>query len=312
MEGGFGMTWTPVTMRWPSQSTTWLADLEEAKTLAGAELANAGQRMAELKDLATTAPSGVGELAAEAVAAGRNALIEALGEVPRALVVTPFQSGVGQGRGLQRYLSAPNLVQHLATKLEDVTDANRPADAQYALVVLFVGTRYDHFATSLSRFNAVLPLPDLKRAQNRARRLSELETAKWELPTAGTLPRWGELPLEQSTITRAASQAMSSQLAALESFAPSSPLSDLQALASRKAQRSSAKDQELANLKAMFDDSTAEVTMTARMIGPGGAGDLRRELLASEGPGHEWPLAAGVMLVGSLKGLSFVRELVGL
>lgn len=306
------MTWTPVTMRWPSQATSWLADLEEAKTMAGAELASAGQRMDELKELATTAPSGVGDLAAAAVAAGRSALTEALGEVPRALVVTPFQSGVGQGRGLQRYLSAPNLVQHLATKLDDVTDANRPAGEQYALVVLFVGTRYDHFAASLSRFNAVLPLPDLKRAQNRAGRLSELETTKWELPTAGTLPRWGELPLEQSTITRAASQAMSSQLAALESFSPSSPLADLQALASRKAQRSSAKDQALANLKALFDEPTAESTMTARLVGPGSAGDLRRELLAGDAPGHEWPLAAGVMLVGSLKGLSFVRELVGL
>lgn len=177
---------------------------------------------------------------------------------------------------------------------------------------MFVGTRYDHFATTLSRFNAVLPLPDLKRAQNRAGRLAELETAKWELPTAGALPRWGELPLEQSTITRAARQAMSGQLAALESFAPSSPLADLQALATRKAQRSTAKDQELANLKSMFDGASADVSMTARLIGPGNAVELRRELLAGNAPGHEWPISAGVMLLGSLKGLSFVRELVGL
>ncbi|OAS04029.1 hypothetical protein AYO08_15555 [Pseudomonas putida] len=306
------MNWTPVTMRWPSQATSWLDDLEAAKDLASAELANAGQRMAELKDLATTAPSAVGQVAAAAVAAGRSALSEALGEVPSVLVVTPFQSGVGQGRGLQRYLSAPNLVQHLATKLEDVTDSNRPGNAQYALVMMFVGTRYDHFAASLSRFNAVLPMPDLKRAMNRAGRLSELETAKWELPSAGTLPHWGKLPLEQSTITRAASKAMSSQLAALESFAPSSPLADLQTLASRKAQRSSAKDQELADLKALFDGASAEVTMSARLIGPGNAAELRRELLTGDAPGHEWPLAAGVMLVGSLTGLSFVRELVGL
>lgn len=237
---------------------------------------------------------------------------EALGETPAALVVTPFQSGVGQGRGLQRYLSAPNLLQHMATKLQDVTDSSRPGGEQYALVVMFVGTRYDHFAATLSRFNAVLPLPDLKRAQNRAGRLSELETTKWELPTAGMLPRWGALPLEQSTITRTASQAMSSQLAALESFASSSPLADLQALASRKAQRSAAKDQELANLKAMFDGAQADVTMTARLIGPGNAVELRRDLLTGQAPGHEWPLSAGVMLVGSLKGLSFVRELVGL
>jgi len=237
---------------------------------------------------------------------------EALGETPAALVVTPFQSGVGQGRGLQRYLSAPNLLQHMATKLQDVTDASRPGGEQYALVVMFVGTRYDYFAATLSRFNAVLPLPDLKRAQNRAGRLSELETTKWELPTAGMLPRWGVLPLEQSTITRTASQAMSAQLAALESFASSSPLADLQALASRKAERSAAKDRALANLKAMFDGAEADATMAARLIGPGNAAELRRDLLTGQAPGHEWPLSAGVMLVGSLKGLSFVRELVGL
>ncbi|HGM5587117.1 TPA: hypothetical protein ACKP2Y_003482 [Pseudomonas putida] len=306
------MTWYPVTMRWPSQATSWLADLEEAKAMAGGELTSAGDRVTALQGMATTNPGPVGEAAAAAVAAGRSAMSEALGEVPAALVVTPFQSGVGQGRGLQRYLSAPNLLQHLATKLQDVTDTNRPGGEQYALVVMFVGTRYDHFANTLSRFNAVLPLPDLKRAQNRAGRLSELETAKWELPTAGMLPRWGELPLEQSTITRAASQVMSGQLAALESFASSSPLADLQALASRKAQRSAAKDQELANLKAMFDGAQADVTMTARLIGPGNAAELRRDLLTGQAPGHEWPLSAGVMLVGSLKGLSFVRELVGL
>lgn len=306
------MTWTPVTMRWPSQATSWLAGLDDAKAMAGSELASAGTRVAALQDLVTTDPGPVGAAAAAAVAAGRSALNEALGEAPTTLVVTPFQSGVGQGRGLQRYLSAPNLLQHLATKLEDVTDSSRPVGAQFALVVMFVGTRYDHFASTLSRFNAVLPLPDLKRAQNRAGRLSELETAKWELPTAGTLPHWGELPLEHSTITRAARQAMSSQLAALESFASSSPLADLQALASRKAQRDAAKDQELANLKAMFDGAGADATISARLIGPGNAAELRRELMAGEAPGHEWPLSAGVMLVGSLKGLSFVRELVGL
>jgi len=306
------MTWMPVTMRWPTQATSWLAGLDDAKALADGELASAGVRVAALQNLATTDPGPVGAAAAAAVAAGRSAMSETLAEVPAALVVTPFQSGVGQGRGLQRYLSAPNMLRHLAAKLEDVTDAKRPEGDQYALVVMFVGTRYDHLAASLSRFNAVLPLPDLKRAQNRAGRLSELETSKWELPTAGALPHWGKLPLEQSTITRAASQSMSGQLAALESFASSSPLADLQALASRKAQRSAAKDQELANLMAMFDDAGADATMSARLIGPGNAAELRRELLAGEAPGHEWPLSAGVMLVGSLKGLSFVRELVGL
>lgn len=306
------MTWNPVTMRWPSTSTSWLSDLDAAKDLAASELASTGTRLAALQDMATTSPNPVGGMAAAAVAAGRQGLEAALGEVPKCLVVTPFQSGVGQGRGLLRYLSAPNMLNHLGSKLGDVTDQNSPTGDQYALVVLFLGTRYDHFASTLGRFNAVLPLPDLQRAQNRAGRLFELEAVKWELPSAGALPRWGELPLERSTVTKAASQAMAGQLAALESFAASSPMADLQALAARKAERSAAKGKQLDDLKAQFDGATADTTITARLIGPGNAAELRRQLLAGEAPGHEWSISAGVMLVGSLQGLSFVRELVGL
>jgi len=52
--------------------------------------------------------------------------------------------------------------------------------------------------------------------------------------------------------------------------------------------------------------------MRARLIGPGNTSELRRKLLAGDAPGHEWVLCAGLMLVGSKEGLSFVQELVGL
>jgi hypothetical protein len=52
--------------------------------------------------------------------------------------------------------------------------------------------------------------------------------------------------------------------------------------------------------------------LAARLIGPGNATELRQALLAGDAPGHEWVLCAGALLVGSEKGLSFVRELVGL
>ncbi|NBA97978.1 hypothetical protein [Pseudomonas sp. R5(2019)] len=307
------MTWTPVTMRWPEQSTQWLSDLDAAKALAGGELVSTAERLLSLNSLATTEPGPVGAAAAGAVESGRAALSESLSEAPLCLVVTPFQSDVGQGVGLQRYLSAPNLLRHLGAKLEDTSDDNRPAGAQYALVVMLMGTRYDQFAATLGRFNALMPIADLQRAERRAKRLFALDAEKWELPSAGTLPRWSSLPLERSTITKAASQSMAGQLAALESYvADSSPLADLQALASRKASQAQARDQQLADLKNLLAGGTAESTMCARLLGPGNAAELRRDLLAGDAPGHEWPLATGVLLVGSLKGLSFVRELVGL
>lgn len=307
------MTWAPVTMRWPEQATQWMGELTAAKDLAGGELASTAQRLAGLDGLATTNPGPVGGAAQGAIAAGRAALAAQLGEAPACLAVTPFQSGIGQGRGHQRFLSAPNLLQHLADKLVDSADTGRPAGPLYALSILFLATRYDQLADTLARFNALLPVPDLVRTERRARHLSKLEAEKWERPSAGPLPRWGALPLERCTITKAAKQSMAGQLAVLEGYAAdSSPMADLAALAGRKAGQQQARDQKLADLQALLAGGSADDTMRARLIGPGTPAQLRAGMLEGQAPGHEWVLSAGMMLVGSLDGLSFVRELVGL
>ncbi|MGB4488669.1 MAG: hypothetical protein WBI95_24665 [Pseudomonas veronii] len=307
------MIWAPVTMRWPEQATQWMGELTAAKNLAGSELAGTATRLAGLDGLATTNPGPVGGAAQGVIAAGRAALAGQMGEAPACLVVTPFQSGIGQGRGYQRFLSAPNLLEHLAKKLEDVTDNARPAGAQYALSILFLSTRLDQLADSLSRFNALLPVPELVRTERRARHLSKLEAEKWEIPSAGPLPRWQSLPLERCTVVKAAKQSMAGQLAVLESYAAdSSPLGDLASLATRKVAQQKGRDQQLADLKALLAGGTQDTSQRARLVGPGTASELRRDLLAGDAPGHEWVLCAGLLLLGSKDGLSFVRELVGL
>ena len=307
------MTWSPVAMRWPTEATAWMSQLGAAKDLAGSELASTGQRLADLQAIAKTSPGPVGAAAQGAIAAGRQALAEQLGEAPAALVVTPFQSGIGIGRGHQRFLSAPNLLQKLADKLSDPSDNSRPQGEQYALCLMFLSTRYDNLAASLARFNALLPMPDLVRTERRARHLAKLETEKWVIPEAGALPRWGALPLERCTVLKAAQQSIAGQIAVLESYAAdSSPMADLAALASRKAQQQQARDQSLAALQASLQGGQADTSVRARLVGPGSNGELSRQLLAGDAPGHEWVMSAGVLLVGSEKGLSFVRELVGL
>ncbi len=307
------MTWAPVTMRWPGQATQWMDQLSEAQGLAGGELASTAKRLADLNGKTTTSPGPVGGAAQGAIAAGRTALADQMGEAPACLVVTPFQSGIGQGRGYQRFLSAPNLLQLLASKLVDVSDTGRPDRPQHALCLLFLATRYDQLAESLARFNALLPMPDLVRAERRARHLSKLETEKWEIPAAGTLPRWQLLPLERCTVVKAAQQSMAGQLSVLESYAAdSSPMADLAALATRKAAQQQSRDKQLDDLKALLANGNPDSSMRARLIGPGNATELRQTLLQGEAPGHEWVLCAGALLVGSEQGLSFVRELVGL
>ncbi|UVM59766.1 hypothetical protein [Pseudomonas sp. B21-010] len=305
--------WAPVTMRWPAQATEWMGQLSAAQGLAGGELASTAKRLADLSGKTSTSPGPVGGAAQGAIAAGRAALADQMGEAPACLVVTPFQSGIGQGRGYQCFLSAPNLLQQLAGKLVDVSDTGRPDGQQHALCLMFLATRFDQLAESLARFNALLPMPDLVRAERRARHLSKLETEKWEIPTAGALPRWQDLPLERCTVVKAAQQSMAGQIAVLESYAAdSSPMADLSALANRKAAQQQGRDKQLADLKALLADGNPDSSMRARLIGPGNATELRGQLLAGDAPGHEWVLCAGALLVGSEQGLSFVRELVGL
>lgn len=307
------MTWAPVTMRWPEQATQWMGELSAAKDLAGGELASTAQRLAGLDGMTSTNPGPVGAAAESAIASGRAALAGQMGEAPACLAVTPFQSGIGQGQGHQRFLSAPNLLQQLAGKLTDAGDGGLPIGPQYALSILFLGTRYDQLADTLARFNALLPIPDLVRTERRARHLSQLETEKWVIPKAGPLPRWQSLPLERCTVVKAAKQSMAGQIAALESYAAdSSPMGDLAALAGRKAAQQQGRDQQLNDLKALLAGGNADHSMRARILGPGNTTELRRSLLEGEAPGHEWVLSAGVLLVGSHQGLSFVRELVGL
>lgn len=300
------MTWAPVAMRWPAQATQWMGDLGPAKDLAGTELLGTAKRLAELDGLATTTPGPVGPAAKAAINAGRAAMAGQLGQAPACMVITPFQSGVGQGQGYQRFLSGPNLLRMLADKLLDTPGG-------HALALMFLSTRHDQLAEALSRFSILMPVPELQRAEKRARYLSRLESEKWELPSAPALPTWGTLPLERCTVTQAAKRLLSGQLAALESYTTdSSPLEDLSALAARKAKQADARDQQLKDLQDQLANPTPDTTTVARLIGPGNGNELRRQLLAGSAPGHEWVLCAGLLLVGPNEGLRFVQELVGL
>lgn len=72
-------------------------------------MASTAKRLADLNGKTTINPEPVGDAAQGAIAAGRAALADQMGEAPACLVMTPLQRGVSQGRGYQRFLSAPNL-----------------------------------------------------------------------------------------------------------------------------------------------------------------------------------------------------------
>lgn len=302
-------TWTSLAFAWPAQSTQWLASLNAPLAQAGSELSAAADRLDALASLASTAPNPVGAAAGGAIAGGRDGLTGLLAGVT-ALTVTPFQHGIGQGSGLQRYLSAPNLLKHMAGQLTAGGDPHRPVGRQYGLAILVLGTELGQLAQSLAVLNAVLPLPALQRAERRAGQLARLEGEKWLMPASDTAPKWRARGLRRSTWPRQAQQAMSAQLAALEGYAADThPVAELAALADRKAARLQAQAQHLATLQTEL--AGGGTTLRARWLGEGEPAELRDALLEGEAPGHEWGLCAGVLLAGPQSAMTYLKELFG-
>ncbi len=66
------------------------------------------------------------------------------------------------------------------------------------------------------------------------------------------------------------------------------------------------------DLQQLLAGGQTDNMLQARLVGPGSSAELRRKILEGDAPGHEWVMSAGLLLVGSEKGLSFVREMVGL
>lgn len=305
------VTWSPVKLRWPVRATQWLDGLSAARALASGELAGTDLRLKELKEFALTQPGPVGEAARAGVETGRQALVEQLMQAPSSTVISPFQPGVGSGRGQQRFLSAPEVIQRLAEAL--LWNPTHPANLeQHALVILFLANRFDQLASALNPLSTVLPVPELVRAERRAIQMAQLEITKWEQPSARSAA-WQPLPLERCTVTKAARQLLSGQLAMLEGYlADSSPMSDLAAMAQQKMAQEQSRDQQLQALKNSFAGSNQTPNLLALKLGPGDARQLQEALLEAPAPGHEWVLCAGLLLTGSEQSLSFVQELTGL
>ena len=303
------MTWSPLALTWPSQPTQWLAALNAPLAQAGGELDAAAGRLDALVGLAGTEPNPAGAAASGAIAGGRQGLAGLLLDVT-VLTVTPFQHGAGQGSGIQRHLSAPNLLQHMASQLTAGGDPHRPIGTQHGLAILVLGTEFGQLAQSLAMLNAVLPLPDFQRAERRAGQLARLEGEKWLMPTSDTAPKWRARGLQRSTWPRQAHKAMSAQLAALEGYAAdTSPVAELAALADRKAARQQAQAQQLATLQAGLAGGGS--TLRVRWLGEGDPAALRDALLNGDAPGHEWGLCAGVLLVGPQSAMTYLKELFG-
>lgn len=275
------MTWQPITPRWPKKTCQWANDLKQASPDIEAVLSQ-----------------------------GRQTLREHFDQHVACLTLTPFQPSVGQGQGLQRFLSANNLLDQLGNHL---LDFKATSSDNHALVILCLAASVAELATGLGRLNTLLPIPELQRCQRRARLLATLESEKWHKPVPASLPQWGHLTPQTLPIPRNTRQALEARLDSMATTAkPYSGAAALKQLADRKLASQKAHDQHFTTLQDGLHTSTQDPNLRVRRLGPGDPDELRRQLLDCPAPGHEWIMCTGLMMVGNAQALAFVSELVGL
>lgn len=306
--------WQNVKLQWPSNSTAWLNDLAPVNQLIQDQQAQTALNIAALEQLISYQPSPLAESATEAATKAQAALTDQFSNAPYCLAVTPFQPGVSEGKGVERYLSAPNLINHLVNKLNDNSDANRPSGNKLsAIVVLFLSLRYRDFSHLLAGFNSLLNIEDLEKAERRALYLADLEKNRQIMPKAGTLPKWQKLNLAKTNLISQLKNSLTAQVASLESYTTNDPIDSLKSLLAFKEQQSKDNDQTIDDLKDLLANQGETAAIRCSYLVGGNTTDIKKQLLALEDtPSYDWVLCAGVMFIGEEQSLSFIKEVVGL
>lgn len=238
----------PVTFTPPSSVDGIAAGLSPSLDAIGSTLATGAGRLASLDGASSTpAPglNGMGDMRGQA--SGMFA------EPVPYLAVTPYQRGVGQHRGEHAYLTPTGAIRAVSSRLGDMpslTTGGLPGTDTGLVLVVMAAPDAGRFATSLQRFNAVMPLVELQQAQRRAGALATLEEDKFKVPPTPGYPAWGKASPRRGATGRATDVALGAQLALGEGreAATASPVDRLQGFATRQAATMQRRRADLASL----------------------------------------------------------------
>lgn len=225
-----------------------------------------------------------------------------------ALVVHPWQHGVGDGNGIYRNLSAPNALQALRQKLL-VGDEPLPSGAVEGLALLIAARDYQDLATQLAQFTAALPLPEWEMVQRRAAALVAWEDEKIKLPpplmTARLLNR---KPAHIATLdaTLGATHARLALVAGIASEA-TGPAAELQALAIKKLGAITAQAAALAALGTTFTGGAGMALSLGNTLA-----DIAGQITSSGGPGHDYTVCTACLFIAAPGRLTALKQVVGL
>lgn len=307
------ITFSPVKLQWPEQSTAWLNELAPLKSQIATKQTELTAKIDALASLMTYHPSDLATKAQQVITSAEANLAKQFDQAPFCLAVTPFQMGVGTGEGYYKYLSAPNLIKHMVKKINDGGDANQP-QGEYldAIIILFLTTNYRAFSDLLAVFNSMLNIQELEMAQRRADYIDQLEETKQIMPSAGILPAWQGLDMGKLNLVSEIKNGLTSQLSSLKSYTSQNPIEKLKTLMTAKAQQEAQQETTLQVLKESLDTQGENNQMQALYIKGGSLADIAKAINETAPPSYEWPLCAGVCFIGEPDSLSFIKEVVSL
>ncbi|WP_020411015.1 hypothetical protein [Hahella ganghwensis] len=301
------MRWEAGPFQFPPSGQQVLDQVAPVLSGASVELSAAQNRLESIGASFVTNPLA---LIADKAQQAREQLRGLLNVKGQVLCVHPFLEGIGQGQGRYQYLSAPNLVQCLAEKLQDKHDEGRPVGPCDALCILVTATEYGRFSEALGSFNQVFPVPELQLAERRAGQLAVLESEKTIQPNAALNPHWKDRDHGQYPLAQEIRRGIGAQVGLMESFDAENqtPIDELQQLIAKKQRWLQQQEDNITALKARCS-GPAGFRLFLENQSPSG---IAKALQAPGLPGHENVLAAGVLLVTEPGGLTLFKEVLGL
>ncbi|WHI46816.1 hypothetical protein [Microbulbifer sp. VAAF005] len=301
------MTWQSAAIQFPPSAQS-LSDAVDATLAQGSgEITSA---LARLGDISPSFAANPTASTATGSAANQNALVDLFGADMRALVVHPYQEGVGQGESYSRHLSAPNAQQALAAKLGDAWDNYKPSGNLEAVCVLFAEQTLAAFATRLKAVCGLFPISELCEAEHRAEQLLRLESEKSVLPGAPLGGYWRPRKLTQLQTARWASEAIGAEIASAYGYEVENtdPLQELQTLAAKKQQYLDQVRADTASLAAQF----VGTGNTYCLFATGTTREIANQVLASKPFDHDHVFSAAMLFAAAPGELTILRELFGL
>lgn len=307
------VSFKPVKIQWPEEATAWLNDLNPLQGKIAEQQQATLAKIDALAGLVNYQPSEIAKQAAAVIETAEQNLTHQFNSAPYCLTVTPFQMGVGSGTGYNKYLSAPNLINHIIKKLNDGGDSGRPTgDNLDCLMVLFLSTHFRQLSDLLAVFNSLLNIQELEVAQRRADFIDKLEETRQIIPSAGTLPNWQGLDMAKLNIVSQIKNGLTAQVANLQSYTSGSPIEKLKELLAMKQSQEEEQAKTLADLKENLAKQSDNAQMQALYIEGGNIADIIKAIKSTQAPDYDWPLCAGVCFVGEPQSLAFIKEVVNL